>query len=424
MKLFMKHLSRGFAFIFMVTFAMTAAPLHAQWNEIHQFGKPLSGLWFISKDIGYVCGGYDSAFLARTTDGGFIWEDITPPVDGSVKSVTFLDASTGFITWISGASGSHIGKTTDGGLTWTEKYSTPPRINTIVFPTPQVGYVFPVALEHANAIQSTNGGETWVEKGFFSGLAALVSIPDACFVEANLGYVVTGEGGVYKTATGGTNWAMSYRNGSYALNGIQFTDANTGWAAGELQDCYYTNPCGLVIKTTNAGLSWDETILPEPCNDVWFAKPDTGYIASHPILKTTDGGVNWYPDSVNVDAYATRLFFPTPEIGYAITGSTLLKMDPDVGVWTAEKQRPASFRVFPVPAKDQVTLSFFLPEESRLTIDLLSEYGDISRTLFSGNYSAGNHSVKADISGIPAGVYICRFTTGSDITTRKIIILN
>ncbi len=53
--------------------------------------------------------------------------------------------------------------------------------------------------------------------------------------------------------------------------------------------------CGVILHTTDEGLTWDTTILESCIRSICFLDPDTGFAASNQsfFYKTTDGGVSW-----------------------------------------------------------------------------------------------------------------------------------
>jgi photosystem II stability/assembly factor-like uncharacterized protein len=69
------------------------------------------------------------------------------------------------------------------------------------------------------------------------------------FTDANTCYV-GGSSGIYKSSDGGNSWTNLYYNSSGILiMGLFFPNLNTGYATG-------IN--GLILKTTDAGLSWTQ----------------------------------------------------------------------------------------------------------------------------------------------------------------------
>ena len=122
--------------------------------------------------------------------------------------------------------------------------------------------------------------------------------------------------------------------------------------------------------------------------DICFTNHDTGYLASYGILKTTDKGNTWQPDTCNYYSTVSKIHFANKDIGYALAsasgGTALMKRDPDIGVTLPEKNKPGLFQVYPIPARERITVSFFLSEEQSCTIDLLDQFGRIVKSL-SGN---------------------------------------
>jgi len=136
--------------------------LFAQWNNICQFDTQMNDLWFTDENTGYACGGYNAAKLMKTTDGGYSWEDITPiEFTGPVYAISFLSSSKGFLSWRDNNwSHTYLDLSLDAGTTWTVQYNTVPYINTICFPTSQVGYTFPSDMEYIDVVKTIDGG--WV----------------------------------------------------------------------------------------------------------------------------------------------------------------------------------------------------------------------------------------------------------------------
>jgi photosystem II stability/assembly factor-like uncharacterized protein len=82
-------------------------------------------------------------------------------------------------------------------------------------------------------------------------------------------------------------------NADKYVSTIQFTSANTGYAA------ISSWGVGEFLKTTNGGLNWQRTQYPgRSIDDTYFLDNNTGFLISwkegySSILKTTNGGNNW-----------------------------------------------------------------------------------------------------------------------------------
>ena len=99
------------------------------------------------------------------------------------------------------------------------------------------------------------------------------------------------------------------------LDGVFFTDANTGYAVGMDSVTFR----GLVLKTTNGGNSW--TSLGVSCmiaQSPYFTDANTGYVAAYDtLLKTTNAGAAWSRYPINMGLVMFGLTFYNSTIGYA-----------------------------------------------------------------------------------------------------------
>ncbi len=94
---------------------------------------------------------------------------------------------------------------------------------------------------------------------------------------------------------------------------VKFTNASTGYIAGEY---------GTLLKTKDAGNSWS-TLNPgviSDLNSLYFINEDTGYVAGNAgtILRTTDAGKTWQFVNSNPAFNIYSIIFPSPSIGYAV----------------------------------------------------------------------------------------------------------
>jgi photosystem II stability/assembly factor-like uncharacterized protein len=399
----------------------------AQWNKVYEFPYNMHDLWFINKDTGYIAGSEEVPILMKTTNGGYSWEDITGSISGRIYTITFTDASTGFISYYGSDSQYHLCQTKDAGISWTDKYVTPPYINTIGFGSHDVGYAFPSIMEYADVVKTTDGGNNWVRLGFFQALYPMGGILDCSFPDATNGFIVTGHGAVYRTTSSGVNWNSMYNNYNYSMNGIFFQDSFTGYVAGYLADCYSSVNCGRLLKTTDGGVNWNQKIFNGYCLDLCFTTLDIGYLGnSEGIFKTTTAGDVWNVDTSNYYGYTFKIRAATKEVIYALAyggqGTCLMKRDPDIGVSSHEGKQKTQLSVYPVPATGLITLNIDVPCESEISIDLLNSQGMQKRQLYYGTLSPGYHQVESSVNGLPEGLYFCRLFTGQTMTIKKIII--
>lgn len=179
--------------------------------------------------------------LFRTTDGGQNFTEICP--HESIRDILFFDSSNGLI-----ANG-RIHKTTDGGLTWQQKYVSPNLfgISHMEFLTPSIGYAnggnsFDNS-SFGEVIKTVDGGETWTPI-WTSFTSQPVSIS---FVSAKTGYLVNYDNQIYKTIDGGITWNMTGITPNL-VNFIYFVNNSEG---------YLSVPNGELYITHDSGANWE-----------------------------------------------------------------------------------------------------------------------------------------------------------------------
>jgi len=163
--------------------------------------------------------------------------------------------------------------------------------------------------------------------GLFSGKALLLAVSLLLLV-SNLSFA---QSGWFQVNSGfDTNYTWQWTT---------FLNSNTGFAVGSIQIVGIFYP--RIIKTTNGGSNWQQikTLLSDSANYffryVLFTNANTGFITAgginvNPtikgkILKTTNGGENWYDIPLPVDKHMTMLFFTNASTGYATGHQTILK---------------------------------------------------------------------------------------------------
>ena len=258
--------------------------------------------------------------LLHSTDGG-TWAEQATPTRWSLDltGASFPDSADG---WLAGATNQFNGSsvilhTSDGGASWTPQSSVlGSGLSRIQFVDDNDGWAISnnsfgfgsganTAIEH-----TTDGGATWLAQYVTDnpGLDAL------SFIDATTGWVAgysfppSGGGGVpflAKTSDGGSTWSVeSLPKGAPVPSGLQFVDANDGWAVGTNDD-----DVSLLLQTTNGGTTWTKvTSFPAGTGAtcVHFVSEDQGWVGGDGVWATTDGGQSWSEVAGNagVDALA------------------------------------------------------------------------------------------------------------------------
>lgn len=176
------------------------------------------------------------------------------------------------------------------------------------------------------------------------------------FVSAEEGWVAGGKtsqsgGIILHTKDGGKTWDVQLgdpQSSDRAIGDLHFIDATHGWAVQK------TGVGDHKLLHTSDGQAWLPTgTVAQHRRDYWFTSETTGYVAGKGgISVTRDGGKKWetaYNCTIKaeikgltrqVTCEPERLFFVSPQIGYAISqglpengGSVLIKTEDGGAHW-------------------------------------------------------------------------------------------
>ncbi len=318
-------IARSIAF-FAVVFFFFSSSANAQWSQqAVNTQSTISTAFFTSVDTGYAAGNK----IFKTTDGGITWTQKYSPVY-SISKIYFTTKDTGFAV---STFGYMLYKTIDGGQTWDSTAFGSGSYYGMAFINPSVGFITGSGSSGATILKTTDDGGTWTAQNF----GANSEIRDIQMVTPTTGYAAgfdfgAGNGLIYKTTDGGNSWSMqtiSILPDQLDFMGIYFTDTLTGYAAGHFVQSGTGANIGVVYKTTDGGLTWSSQTLAggDHLNAVQFVSDSVGYIGGSAgssgcggsvIFKTTDAGTNWAIENTGTGIYGiTAMYFPDANNGYA-----------------------------------------------------------------------------------------------------------
>jgi photosystem II stability/assembly factor-like uncharacterized protein len=136
--------------------------------------------------------GWPGDSVGRSTDGGKSWTEVLNDGNG----LWGIDALSEDEAWAVGVLSLY--RTEDGGATW-QVMGEPERerLVTVDFVTPNRGFGITTS---GAVVLSSDGGVTWAATGFAEGATSL------CFTQDSVGYLADGSGDIYSTADSGKNW--------------------------------------------------------------------------------------------------------------------------------------------------------------------------------------------------------------------------
>lgn len=315
------------------------------------WSPPMKIVFFFGK--GFAIGG---SLCAQTTDAGAHWTEQI--LNADIRDIDFYNSETGAIA---STAGYYV--TTDGGTNWsfTADFHDERDDNymTVTFFGPRSFFMFGTPNAYYYTSNDLGATVSLADMRQASSISNVIKTPDGAWIAVGGGidpngfpyggggiilrgtitqetmttpqWTVVAEcpfsSGVAFHATNGAT--LECAAGSYPLIS---SDSGIFWHVTDLhapdygamhfptQDTGYlyyvgSQPSvygGVNLKTVDSGQSWNPVVLsPAYVFNATFGSSDTGYGFSGSLVRTTDGGVNWLPDSIPFSTFC-------PYLGYKV----------------------------------------------------------------------------------------------------------
>ena len=308
------------------------------WESIKTGTKNNLNDLFIAETTGWIVG--DWGTLLKTNDSGQTFIEIDSSVFGrkSLKSTYFVNETHGWIvtyrppTSTAQKNAGHIYQTTDGGVTWTEQFTTEAALFSVHFIDNQTGWVVG---DRRSVFTTSDAGETWQfvtdgsnqrHKTSYGQPEYLGNEPlhtftlyDVEFIDNQNGWIVGDLGVILHTSSGGKGKWKHQRGGprfhnsaDAVLLGVDFVNRQLGWVVGEN---------GTILHTRNGGVTWESQSSPSHLLvGVCAVSPEEGYVVGDrgAILRTEDGGTEWQAQDSRTTECFGATHFVTKKKGWAV----------------------------------------------------------------------------------------------------------
>ena len=249
--------------------------------------------WAVGADYGG--GDRQAPLLLASKDGGLTWKRVAVTGQEGLLSVQFPTASTGSVT----ADGGVLYTTGDGGATWVRGAAGANDVSLygLSFTDATHGWACgPQGNEdwYGGRCYATNdGGVTW--KDVTPDPEAVLL--DCSFLPGGEGWVVGRSGRIFHTGDGGQAWERQSAAIGVGVDlvGIEFVDAQNGWAVGSCWPLEYGGMgWAVILHTVDGGQTW----VQQDCGVAPSAQSVTALDATSAwsagneglVLRTGDGG--------------------------------------------------------------------------------------------------------------------------------------
>jgi hypothetical protein len=88
----------------------------------------------------------------------------------------------------------------------------------------------------------------------------------------------------------------------------------------------------------------------------------------------------------------------------------------------SDNQQIFDLKTAPNPASDYIIISYYLPENTDVNIEIRDLTGRLIQILTNEKQSSGQHQAKWNTQNLSSGVYFLTLNTGNNIMTKKCII--
>ncbi len=258
----------------------------ATWSSV---GSRIAGdfgvLAAVSDSVAYAGG--RQGILARTTDRGQSWANVSPPTDTAItalagsgdrlyvlasdqalqrsdnggQSYSLLNSGRGPFASLHAVDPDRlllvgfrgVTRTADGGETF-QQVVDPDVRGALLTAADRAGNAV-VVFGARRAAVSLDGGVAWAK----IALPRKRLVRDLDFVTARAGFVLDTRGRLWKTSNGGRKWVELSSLGTNAAYSLEFVDASTGYVAVPAFGLLRNR--GLVLRTANGGRSWHPQLV-------------------------------------------------------------------------------------------------------------------------------------------------------------------
>lgn len=377
-----------------------------------------------------------------TSDAGNNWsqiyqfEFIQYSNSDAFLNIDFIDSQNGWITQQSNHDLKFY-RTTDTGFHWEE--ITVPRFGqykAMEFITVDTGFI---ARDPKYILKTTNGGDTWTNHGILTfEYSSGQEINTLQFINSKIGFGVGGyirgldpwggyqyEGLVIKTTDAGESWNIlldTYSDpipspGSY-FTSICFVDENIG---------FVTNGYELT-KTTDGGETWIAVDMNYPgINYIYFQDENIGWGAGWlgGIYTTKNGGINW----VKLTNITNKQFNGIESVNdtlfylYGAAGTILRHGDIPVSINTDIPDKFEVFQNYPNPFNGTTNISFSLHKPEKAKITVYTILGAQIEVIADEYFPAGFNVVNFNSRNLASGIYIYEVVANGKAKIHKMVLM-
>lgn len=283
------------------------------WDMVEQateMGVQAIGFCYYDESILFSTGTIGSMY--KSENGGLHWELYSHnKIDGYIGGAVVFDRNNGILLTQHLYDYSSILKTTDGFESFENLLTVPSSATRINFPDPDHGFCFYKDYPYTINCRTNDGGITWITDTISNN--SWLTVQETDFLNFQKGIILC-DNRYFITLDGGNFWEEKFINEDNQYNTIDWVTENKLVISGISQDT------SVLLISEDMGITWQTIEIPFN-EEVSFTDENTAFLFSNSqLLKTTDGGYNWYECEVNSGSFNEfrDISFPTQDTGYLV----------------------------------------------------------------------------------------------------------
>lgn len=383
---------------------------------------------FVDANSGWILGYYGKIF--HTSNGGNDWLQQYQLPEGYWYTIEFANILKG---WVAGNltpwNESVIYKTTDGGITWENSYLNlyTPGVLSLSFTNEDAGFGVGI---HGVIMRTTNGGTGWsvLTQGFNNWLFSASSIAQ------NLAWAVGQDGTILHT-TNGTNWLSQVSGTIENFNSIYMVNPWVGYIVSQEGNIYKTNSGGTIpvslmdfsahVDDDLVTLQWSTATefnnygfnieriskIGYDKNSVW---ENIGFV---PGYGTSSEKHNYTFRDENIKP--GQYFYRLKQINY--DGSFEYSDIVEINFLLLNEYSLS--QNYPNPFNPISTINYSIREKGSVSLKVFDILGREVKTLINEEQEAGLYNARFDASSFASGIYFYQLKAGEFVETNKMVLL-
>jgi photosystem II stability/assembly factor-like uncharacterized protein len=405
----------------------------AGWEVVSSDTKEeLNSIYFSDYQTGYACG--NSGVVVKSVDSGKTWQSLQSPVSCNLNDIFSFDQDC-FIAV--GDSATVIGTWYGGDSLYVAQIrDSTADIYSVSF-TEDQGVFYGVFGASLQTIVGVGSQYCLVYAYNYQSELSLGGFWDAYMLTSEIGFVA-GENSIFQPILGrttdhGNNWEFVsfYLDGNEGkATGVDFTDQLVGYISAMVW-----NGQGAIAKTTDSGNNWTISFFNNPLWDIDFPISEGGQIGycvgdSGTILKTYNAGVTWNHQISGSNEKLNKVYFLDENFGFALgENGMILRTTTGGGPVTnieEEDLYPYSIELgqnYPNPFNPSTSIKFRIAEFGFVSLKVYDVLGNEIATLVNEEKPTGIYEVEFDATSLTSGIYFYKLQADLYIETKKMVFM-